>query len=107
MGNRKQFSRGEALWLQLRALLLAQLERDEGLEVHKTKQLYIAGTPHPNKKVDITDYLETQINALREHKSQIKDIDDLAARLRERKRDPESPDDAPRHIESFYVVTLR
>ncbi len=84
-----------------------ELERDEGLEVHKTKQLYVAGTPRPNKKVDVTEYIETQINALREHKSQIKDIDDLAARLRERKRDPESPDEFPRHIESFHVVTLR
>jgi len=84
-----------------------ELERDEGLEVHKTSQLYIAGTPRPNKKIDVTDYIDIQINALREHKSQIKDIDDLAARLRERKRDPESPDDAPRHIESFHVVTLR
>lgn len=84
-----------------------ELERDEGLDVHKTSMLYIAGTPRPNKKVDVTDYIETQINALREHKSQIKDMEEMAARLRERKRDPESPEDAPRHIESFHVVSLR
>ncbi len=83
-----------------------ELERDEGLEVHKTKQLYIAGTPRPNKKVDVTQYIETQIMALREHQSQVKNIDDLATRLRERKRDPESPDEAPRHIEAFHVVKL-
>jgi LmbE family N-acetylglucosaminyl deacetylase len=84
-----------------------EMERDEGLEVHKATQLYIAGATRPNKKVDVTQHIETQINALREHKSQIKDMDELAQRLRERKRDPESPDDAPRHIESFHVVTLR
>ncbi len=84
-----------------------ELERDEGLEVHKTRQLYIAGTPRPNKKVDVTDYIETQINSLREHKSQIRDMEEMATRLRERKRDPESPEEAPRHIESFHVVTLR
>jgi LmbE family N-acetylglucosaminyl deacetylase len=88
-------------------LNFVELERDEQLEVHKTAQVYIAGPSRPNKKVDVTAYIETQINALREHKSQIKDIDDLAKRLREWKRDPESPDDAPRHIESFHVITLR
>jgi LmbE family N-acetylglucosaminyl deacetylase len=84
-----------------------ELERDEGLEVHKTRQVYIAGAQTPNKKVDITDFLETQINSLREHKSQIKDIDELAGRLREWKRDPQSPDESPRQIESFHVVTFQ
>ncbi len=84
-----------------------ELERDEGLEVHKTGWLYIAGPHSPNTKVDVTDYIETQINALREHKSQISDMDGLAERLRTSKRDPESPDDAPRHIESFHVVTFQ
>lgn len=88
-------------------LNFVEMERDEGLEVHKTRLVYIAGTQNPNIKVDVTDYIDTQINALREHKSQIKDMDGLAERLRERKRDPESPEDAPRHIESFHVVTLR
>ena len=83
-----------------------ELERDEGLEVHKTRQLYISGTPNPNKKIDVTDYIETQIKALREHKSQISDMDAMAERLRTWKRDPESPDEAPRHIESFRVITF-
>lgn len=83
-----------------------ELERDEGLEVHKTRQLYISGTPNPNKKVDVTDYIETQITALREHKSQIADMEGMAERLRKWKRDPESPDESPRHVESFRVVTL-
>lgn len=83
-----------------------ELERDEGLDVHKTPQLYITGSPNPNKKVDVTDYIETQINSLREHKSQISDMEGLAKRLHEWKRDPESPDDAPRHIESFRVISF-
>ncbi|MBZ0297807.1 MAG: PIG-L family deacetylase [Anaerolineae bacterium] len=83
-----------------------ELERDEGLEVHKTRQLYISGTPNPNKKVDVSDYIETQINALREHKSQIADMEGMAERLRKWKRDSESPDESPRHVESFRVVTL-
>lgn len=83
-----------------------ELERDEGLEVHKTRQVYISGARNPNKKVDVTDFIDRQIEALREHKSQIKDMDGLAERLRERKRDPESPDEFPRHIEAFHVVTF-
>jgi LmbE family N-acetylglucosaminyl deacetylase len=84
-----------------------ELERDEGLDVHKTGQVYIAGASKPNKKVDVSDYIEKQINALREHKSQISDIDALAERIREWKRDPESPDEFPRHIESFHVVMFQ
>ncbi len=83
-----------------------EMESDEGLQVHKTVQLYISGTQNPNKKVDVTDYIETQIAALREHKSQIADMEAMAERLREWKRDPQSPDDAPRHIESFKVIQL-
>ena len=83
-----------------------EMERDEGLETHKTSQLYISGTPNPNKKVDVTDYIETQIRALREHKSQISDMEGMAERMRQWKRDPESPDEMPRHIESFRVITF-
>lgn len=69
--------------------------------------MYITGAQQPNTRVDVTDYVETQIASLREHKSQIKDMDGLADRIREWKRDPESPDDAPRLIESFRVIKLR
>ncbi len=83
-----------------------ELEREEGLDVHKTRQLYIAGTQRPNVKVDVTDYIDIQIASLREHKSQISDMDGLAERLRTRKLDPEAPEGAPRNIEAFHVVTL-
>ena len=83
-----------------------ELERDEGLDVHKTRQVYVAGAHNPNTKVDVTDYIDVQIESLREHKSQIGDMDAMAERLRQRRRDPESPDEFPRLIESFHVVTL-
>lgn len=84
-----------------------ELERDEGLETHKVQQVYIAGAVRPTRKVDVTGHVETQIAALREHKSQIADMEQMAQRLREWKRDPEAPEDAPRQIESFRVITLR
>jgi LmbE family N-acetylglucosaminyl deacetylase len=84
-----------------------EMERDEGLSAHKTRQVYIAGAVNPNTFVDVSDYVDTQIRALREHKSQIRDMDGLADRIRSRSIDPRAPQDAPRNIESFFVVTLR
>ena len=82
-----------------------QLLRDEGLEPHKVKQVYITGSYSPNTKVDVSDYLETKIAALREHKSQIADMDGMAERQRAN-RDPEAPLDQPRYMEMFRVITF-
>jgi LmbE family N-acetylglucosaminyl deacetylase len=83
-----------------------ELERDEGLSVHKVKQLYLAGTATITKVVDVTDYVATKINALREHKSQISNMDEMAVRVAERMLDEHSPEDAPRYIERFHVINL-
>lgn len=82
-----------------------EMERDEQLSPHKVKQVYLAGTNHPNVKVDITTTLERKITALREHQSQIADMEAMAERQRGR-LDPEAPSDHPRPVESFYVITL-
>src|SRR5579859_2367549 len=60
-----------------------ELWRDEGLEPHKVKNVYLAGTREPNFKVDITDVLEKKIAAISEHRSQVKDIEAMAKRQRE------------------------
>ncbi len=82
------------------------LDQHEGLLPHKVRQVYIAGTSSPNTRVDVTAYLETKIAALREHRSQIPDMEAMAARLRSQ-IDPEAPVDAPRYVESFRVVNLK
>jgi len=87
-------------------LNFVELARDEGLQPHKVRLIYIAGSLEPTLSVDVTDYLETKIDALREHKSQIKDMVGLAERLRERYRDSDSPADAPRYYERFRLITL-
>lgn len=83
-----------------------ELERDEHLEPHKVRNIYISGAEEPTKRVDVTDFIETKIKALYEHKSQIKDMDAMAKNIRKRSIDPQSPEDQPRHIESFRVITL-
>jgi LmbE family N-acetylglucosaminyl deacetylase len=55
-----------------------------GFEPHKVKQILLTGNPNPDFFVDITDSIEIKIDSLREHKSQIKDVDGLAKRMMER-----------------------
>ncbi len=82
-----------------------ELQRDEGLEPHKVKDVYICGTDTPTVKVDVTDYVETKIAALREHRSQIADMEAMAERQRSN-RDPESPPDMPRYMDSFRLISF-
>lgn len=82
-----------------------ELERDEGLAPHKVKHLYISATATPTHRIDVTDYVETKIASLRKHKSQIADMDAMAERIRGNK-DPESPDEYPRYVDSFRVITF-
>ena len=84
-----------------------ELENDEGLEPHKCLTVYIAGAEEPTVTVDVTEYIDTQVKALIEHKSQIGDPDKLAERIRERSLDPDAPPEYPRHIERFRVIQLR
>ena len=82
-------------------------ERDEGLETHKVRTIYIAGAAEPTHTVDVTDAIERQINSLHAHKSQISDMDKMAERIRERSLDLGSPKEYPRRIEKFRILTMR
>ena len=83
-----------------------ELWRDESLDPHKVKQVYLAGTLSPNAKVDISGVLDRKIAAICEHKSQVKDVDGLIKRLRDNP-DSELRGDRPAYTESFRVLTLR
>jgi LmbE family N-acetylglucosaminyl deacetylase len=83
-----------------------ELERDEGLDVHKALTVYIAGTAEPTVTVDVTDYIDIQVKALLEHKSQIAEPEKLHERITERSLDPGAPKEYPRHIERFRVIHL-
>jgi LmbE family N-acetylglucosaminyl deacetylase len=87
-------------------LSFPELYRWEGLAPHKVKHVFVSGTRTPDTKIDVTDYLETKITALYEHKSQIADMAAMAARQRDNV-DPEFADDGKRYTESFKVFHLQ
>jgi LmbE family N-acetylglucosaminyl deacetylase len=74
----------------------------EGLKPHKVRTIYLAGSQDADTAIDVTDFVERKLEALRCHASQIEDTDELAPRIRERMRDPDSPDAAPRYLEHFH-----
>lgn len=82
-----------------------ELWRDEGLEPHKVKHVYLAGTRYPNIKVNITDVLQDKIAAISEHHSQVKDIDAMTKRQQEN-YDREFGESHV-YTESFRMLTLR
>ena len=87
-------------------LTFPELYRVEGLAPHKVATVYLCGTHDPSAKVDVTAYLETKIAALREHKSQIADREEMARRQRDHV-DAEFVGDGPRYSEAFRVFNLR
>ncbi len=86
-------------------LTFPELYRQEGLEPHKVKEVYMCLCQQPTVKIDVTDYIETKIAALREHVSQIADMDEMARHQREGV-DPEWVWDGPRYSEAFRVFQL-
>ena len=82
-----------------------ELWRDEGLEPHKVRHVYLSGTLDSNAKVDITPVFEKKLHAIYEHKSQVKDVEGLTKRMRDG-HDPAFAD-GKTCTESFRVLTLR
>lgn len=71
-----------------------------GLETHKVREVYIWGSEKANFQVDITDVIETKIQALIAHKTQFSG-EDFIRMVMERWRSPEG-----RYQESFRKVSL-
>ncbi len=89
------------------ALYFPELLQEEGLAPHKVREVYVAGAQHPNVAVDVTEFLPRKIDALREHGSQIRDMEGLIERLQRALLDPDSPPDEPRYVEHFRRIELR
>ena len=59
----------------------------EGIEPHKTAEIWYFGSEAPDIFVDITDTFDNKIEALKAHVSQVGDGETLDERLRERSRE--------------------
>lgn len=88
-------------------LNFVELFRDETLAPHIVKWLYMALSPMPNYRVETTAYRQTQVDALKEHRSQVGDPALFEKRMRER-YDPDLTRDenSPRFAEYFRVIQL-
>jgi LmbE family N-acetylglucosaminyl deacetylase len=62
---------------------------DAGLEPHRVNEVLLAGSEQPDYFVDVTDYFDAKVNALRKHRSQIGggNTKELRKRLRQRMAD--------------------
>jgi LmbE family N-acetylglucosaminyl deacetylase len=76
----------------------------EDLNPHSPKEVWLSGTNEPNMWVDVTDTLDTKLAALKEHKSQIKEPEEMDKRMRERLRRTDV--DRELYAESFRVLKL-
>lgn len=47
--------------------------REEGLDPHRVKEVFVASSPDPDTWIDITDMMDIKIEALRQHASQFPD----------------------------------
>ena len=78
----------------------------EGLDPHKTAEIWFFGPEHPDKVIDITGTFDRKIAALRAHVSQIGDGVELEPRMRERAK--ELAEGHPFELgEAFKVVQMR
>jgi LmbE family N-acetylglucosaminyl deacetylase len=78
----------------------------EGLEPHKTAEIWYFGPEEPDRFVDITPTFGRKMEALRAHFSQVGDADGLEGRLRERAEEL-AKDQEFELAEAFKVVQMR
>ena len=81
---------------------------EEGLEPHGAKEALLAGTDRPNYHVDVSDYFNAKIKALRAHKSQMGRYGMAQIRKRVRERMAEVGKEAGFKLaEAFHRIEWR
>lgn len=81
-------------------LNFVELWKDEKLEPHIVREVWVCGTLQPDVTLDVTDTWEIKLEALYEHKSQIGEPEKLAERMRSRRTSDSTPE-KPRYEEKF------
>ncbi len=82
-----------------------ELWKDEKLEPHIVREVWVCGTLQPDITLDVTETWEIKIQALFEHKSQIWEPEKLAERMRNRRAEDSTPEN-PRYEEKFRRLIL-
>lgn len=78
----------------------------DGLQPHKTAEVWYSNAEHPDLLVDITETMNDKIESLKAHFSQIGDRDEVFERVRDRAREL-AADSAFEYAEAFKVVQIR
>ena len=86
-------------------LNFVELWRDEGLEPHIVREVWVSLTLDPNLTLDVTEFWETKIEAIKRHKSQISEPDALEKRMRDRYTQDSSLEN-PRYEERFRRIVF-
>jgi LmbE family N-acetylglucosaminyl deacetylase len=83
-----------------------ELMKDEGLQPHSPREVWVSLTGCPNVILDVTSTWEIKIQALLEHKSQIGDPEKFIERMRARKSDRSTEEDEY-YEEKFHIIKFR
>jgi LmbE family N-acetylglucosaminyl deacetylase len=86
-------------------LYFVELWREENLDPHVVREIWVCGSLEPNVTLDVTEHWETKIRALYEHRSQIGDRAKLTERLHNRRTSDSSPE-KPRYEEKFRRLVI-
>lgn len=86
-------------------LYFIELWRDESLEPHIVREVWVSLTDRPNVTLDVTAFWDTKIRALCEHKSQIGDPEKFIGRMRNA-HTHDSTVEQPRYEEKFRKLIL-
>ncbi|GIV66601.1 MAG: GlcNAc-PI de-N-acetylase [Bellilinea sp.] len=79
---------------------------EKGLLPHEVRELWLTLTAQPNMMIDVTDTWELKIMALKHHRSQIANMEEME-RMQRQRRIPESSEDNPRYVDSFRRIKFR
>jgi LmbE family N-acetylglucosaminyl deacetylase len=83
-----------------------ELIKDEYLQPHRPREVWISLTGNPTVILDVTDTWETKVRALKEHKSQIGDPKEFEQRMRSRKSE-KSTEENEYYEEKFRIIRFR
>lgn len=84
-------------------LYFPELLHEQGLQPHTVREIWVSGTQKPNLRLDVTEFWETKLQALYQHKSQIGEKEAFSERMRGRRTSDSTPEN-PRYEEVFRRI---